>query len=55
MLRHINSKRAVRESWTCSNTACGLRVRISDGELLQKVTLLMNRIIENADLCCHMK
>ena len=50
MLRHINSKRAVRESWTCSNTACGLRVRISDGELLQKVTLLMNRIIENADL-----
>ena len=39
-----------RESWTCSNTACGLRVRISDGELLQKVTLLMNRIIENADL-----
>ena len=50
LLRHINSKRAVRESWTCSNTACGLRVRISDGELLQKVTLLMNRIIENADL-----
>ena len=50
MLRHINSKRAVRESWTCSNTACGLRVRISDGELLQKVTLLMNRIIENAAL-----
>ena len=50
MLRHINSKRAIRESWTCSNTACGLRVRISDGELLQKVTLLMNRIIENADL-----
>lgn len=50
MLRHINSKRAIRESWTCSNAACGLRVRISDGELLQKVTLLMNRIIENADL-----
>lgn len=50
MLRHINSKREIRESWTCSNTACGLRVRISDGELLQKVTLLMNRIIENADL-----
>lgn len=50
MFRHINSKRTVRESWTCSNAACGLRVRISDGELLQKVTLLMNRIIENADL-----
>ena len=50
MLRHINSKRAVRESWTCSNTACGIRVRISDGELLQKITLLMNRVIANADL-----
>ena len=50
MLRHINSKRAVRESWTCSNTACGLRVRISDGELLRKITLLMNRVIVNADL-----
>ena len=50
MLRHINSKRAVRESWTCSNTACGIRVRISDGELLRKITLLMNRVIANADL-----
>ena len=50
MLRHINSKREIRESWTCSNADCGIRVRISDGELLQKVTLLMNRIIENADL-----
>ena len=50
MLRHINSKRAIRESWTCSNADCGIRVRVSDGELLQKVTLLMNRIIENADL-----
>ena len=50
MLRHINSKRAVRESWTCSNADCGIRVRISDGELLQKITLLMNRVIANADL-----
>lgn len=36
MLRHINSKRAIRESWTCSNADCGIRVRISDGELLQR-------------------
>ena len=50
MLRHINSKRAIRESWTCSNADCGIRVRISDGELLQKITLLMNRVIANADL-----
>ena len=50
MLRRINSKRAVRESWTCSNADCGIRVRISDGELLRKITLLMNRVIANADL-----
>lgn len=29
---------------------CGIRVRISDGELLRKITLLMNRVIANADL-----
>lgn len=50
MLRHINSKREIRESWTCSNANCGIRVRISDGELLRKITLLMNRVIANADL-----
>lgn len=50
MVRHICSKRKVKESWTCINEACGCRVRISDADLLMKVTLLMNRIIENADL-----
>ena len=50
MLRHINSKREIRESWTCSNADCGILVRISDGELLRKITLLMNRVIANADL-----
>ena len=50
MLRHINSNRAIRESWTCSNADCGIRVRISDRELLRKITLLMNRVIANADL-----
>ena len=32
------------------NADCGIRVRISDGELLRKITLLMNRVIANADL-----
>lgn len=34
----------------CSNADCGIRVRVSDGELLRKITLLMNRVIANADL-----
>lgn len=50
MVRHICSKRKVKESWTCTNDECGCRVRISDSDLLMKVNLLMNRIIKNADL-----
>lgn len=50
MARHICSKRKVKESWTCSNDICGCRVRIGDTDLLVKVTLILNRIIENADL-----
>lgn len=50
MVRHICSKRKVKESWTCTNDACGCRVRISDTDLLMKITLLINRIIENSDL-----
>lgn len=50
MVRRINNGRKVRESWTCNNGMCGFRVRISDNALLTKITLIMNRIIENADL-----
>ena len=50
MVRRISSKRNIKESWTCQNPECGKRLRISDGDLLQKVTILMNRIIENSEL-----
>lgn len=50
MVRRICSKRHIKESWTCQNAQCGKRLRISDGDLLFKVTLLMNRIIENSEL-----
>ena len=50
MVRRICSKRHVKESWTCQNSECGKRLRISDGDLLQKITILMNRIIENSEL-----
>lgn len=50
MVRRICSKRHIKESWTCQNAQCGKRLRISDGNLLFKVTLLMNRIIENSEL-----
>lgn len=50
MIRRICSKRNIKESWICQNPECGLRLRISDRDLLLKITLLMNRIIENAEL-----
>ena len=50
MVRRICSKRSIKESWTCTNDECGYRLRISDGDLLTKITLLMNRIIENTEL-----
>jgi len=50
MTRRICSKRQTKESWTCTNDACGCRLRISDTELLLKVNLIMNRIIENSQL-----
>ena len=50
MLRHYNQKQPIKESWLCTNKDCKCRVRISDGNLLSTCTLLMNRIIENAEL-----
>ncbi len=50
MVRRLCSKRNIKESWTCQNPECGYRLRISDGDLLIKVTILMNRIIENSEL-----
>lgn len=50
MVRRICSKRNIKESWTCQNPECGCRIRISDGDLMLKVTLLMNRVIENNEL-----
>lgn len=50
MVRRVNSKLQIKESWACNNENCGFRVRISDTEFLLKITILMNRAIENADL-----
>lgn len=50
MVRRICSKQIIKESWTCQNPECGFRLRISDGDLLRKIVILMNRIIENTEL-----
>ena len=50
MKRRISSKHRIRESWICSNAECGRKVRISDTQLLDNITVLMNRIIRNSSL-----
>ena len=50
MVRRIDSKCKIHESWTCVNDGCGFRIRISDNDLLTKINLLVNRLIVNSDL-----
>lgn len=50
MVRRIASRNRIKESWICSNSECGMRVRMSDNTLLEKLTILINRIIENQNL-----
>ena len=50
MTRTLQSSCKIKERWTCTNPECGCRVRISDSVLIEKVTMLINRIIENSAL-----
>ena len=50
MRRRISSKHRIRESWNCSNPECGVRIRISDAQLIETLTVLINRIILNTHL-----
>lgn len=50
MVRRLCSKRQIKESWVCTNDECGHKVRISDSDLLMKINLIMNRIIDNSSL-----
>lgn len=55
MVRRLCSKRQIKESWVCTNDECGYKVRISDGDLLMKINILINRIIENSSLLLRKK
>ena len=50
MKRRVNAKHRIRESWNCTNDECGIRVHISDAQLIETITVLMNRIILNNQL-----
>ena len=50
MKRRVSTKHRIRESWNCTNDECGLRIRISDAQLLETITVLINRIILNNHL-----
>lgn len=50
MVRRVNQSHKIQESWECTNEECGIRVKIPDAVLMQKVTLILNRIIKNKKL-----
>ncbi len=50
MKRKVSSRGRIKESWTCTNEACKMRVKITDGMLLEKIGILLNRIAENHSL-----
>ena len=50
MVRNIISRNRIKEQWSCHNPECGFRIRIPDGMLLEKITVLLNHIIENREL-----
>ena len=50
MKRRISMKHRIRESWNCTNDECGIRVHISDAQLIETIIVLINRIILNDHL-----
>ena len=50
MKRRVNAKHRIRESWNCTNDECGIRVHISDAQLIETIIVLINRIILNDQL-----
>ena len=50
MVRRIATRNRIKESWVCANNECGMRVRMTDHALLEKLSILINRIIENQNL-----
>lgn len=50
MVRRVNNKCRIRESWNCQNPECKTAVRIGDFDLVEKIRILINRIIENSNL-----
>lgn len=50
MKRCISTKHITRERWECVNDDCGTKIYISDSQLLDTLTVLINRIILNNQL-----
>lgn len=50
MTRTTSNLCRVRESWTCNNPECKYTLRISDSDLLDRIRVLINRVIQNTEL-----
>ena len=50
MMRRVSNNCRIREAWFCQNPECGAAIRIGDTDLIERIRILMNRIIDNANL-----
>ena len=50
MSRFITNNSLERISWVCQNKECGMEIRIGDNDLIERIRILMNRVIHNAGL-----
>lgn len=50
MMRTIGNNCRIREAWTCRNKDCRITVRIGDYDLIDRISIIMNRIIQNSNL-----
>ena len=47
MSRKVVKRNTIKQEWTCTNPECKCRVKIDDATLLERVMIIINRIIQN--------
>lgn len=50
MQRSVSNNCRIKEAWTCRNPECRATVRIGDENLLDRIRILINRVIKCSDL-----
>lgn len=52
MRRFHDSRQKCTERWCCENSECKVTIKMSDEELLEQITMVLNCLINNPDIIC---